>query len=560
MLEALPDESLFSLCSRQHRLWGSWRSADTAKCLFGHPRRGLQHDLPSALMHLSEKVAGALGTPTDIALERTLLQFYAPFMPPADAQQAIASMASDSVAHLKFQMGLLTSRFRAHHPLKACPSCMTVDCSDHGWAYWHMEHQYPGVWSCPLHGVPLQESCIKANGVERFQWHLPSEAKLLQVPLERRNSDESLHRFSQLVINLIRNDLAAKFLQEDCLRPTLTARMRRMGWIRPGGQLSPEPAAQAFQDVLKDMQSLPELHQFTTETEFARRWIERVFRTRRSGTHPLRVLLVIHWLFRDADDFLQAAEDGGSQVDASDAEGQQPQATPGPEASSDAKRRVVLGLGLGRSARSVAQEVGIDVSTAMAWGAEAGIRPSRRPKAIHEDLRSSMVCALRRGDSKGHVAADHCVSLQAVTRLLRNEPGLRTSWQKAIEAQLRRRHRDTWGGSIKRMPGLGVKLLRQLHPASYAWLYRHDREWLSSNSPGATASPPRRATVRWDERDQELCMQVRRIASQMPAKPGGKPIKLWEVMQQLPELKAKQGALHRLPLTARALEDVTRRR
>jgi len=560
VLNLLPGESLYSFCSRQHRIWGFSLGAQSAISLFGHARRGLQHDLPSSLAKLAANLHGALSSPEDIALERTLCRFYAPFMSPRDLEEALMTMASDSVANLKFKMGLLTSRFRAHHPLKACPSCMTVDRVDHGWTYWHLEHQYPGVWTCPHHGVPLQESAVKANGVERFQWHLPSEVHLLQVPQDRAEADESLHHFSQLVVSLIDGVQTGDVLQEKHLRSTLMARMRQMGWVRSGWQLRLDPASQAFQAVLMTLCCLPELREGMTDLESARRWIERVIRPRRSGTHPLRVLLVIHWLFRDADDFLQLAEGVSNRGDKSDQPAPQPTASLAQDAKPNAKRYVVSELALGRSARSVARGFGIDVGTVMAWGAEAGIRPSRRPKAVHDELRSSMVRALRKGEGKSNVAESHGVSLQAVTRLLRTEPGLRAAWHRAIEAQQRREHRQVWERSIKRMPGLGVKLLRQLHHATYAWLYRHDREWLSNNSPAAAASTPRRSTVRWDERDLTLSAQVRQIALQIPAKPNGKPLKLWEVLQQLPELKVKQGALHRLPLTARALEEVTLRR
>src|SRR3546814_4771453 len=56
---------------------------------------------------------------------------------------------------------LLTSRFRANHPLKACPACMTKDLDDHQTTYWRLDHQFPGVWHCPVHGEDYAAKAIR---------------------------------------------------------------------------------------------------------------------------------------------------------------------------------------------------------------------------------------------------------------------------------------------------------------------------------------------------------------------------------------------------------------
>ena len=151
LLEPLPDETLFSLCSRQHRIWGGPNARETCALLFGGSRIGTQHDIPSGLGQLECRTRGQWGSASTLAARRTLMRFYEPFVDEQLFDEAIASMRAPSVAHLKFRLGLLTSRFRANHPLKACRVCMEQDRHDHGWAYWHLPHQYPGVWVCPVH-------------------------------------------------------------------------------------------------------------------------------------------------------------------------------------------------------------------------------------------------------------------------------------------------------------------------------------------------------------------------------------------------------------------------
>jgi len=149
LLPWLPGETLYSLCSRHHRFAGFSTCTRATQALFGHSRSGCQHDLPSRLDAFVERVGSIHGDAEAIARERTLLKFYAHFHSPSVGAEAVASVRGASVAHLKYRLALLTSRFRANHPLKACPICMEHDGLTHGWSFWHIEHQFPGVWVCP---------------------------------------------------------------------------------------------------------------------------------------------------------------------------------------------------------------------------------------------------------------------------------------------------------------------------------------------------------------------------------------------------------------------------
>lgn len=153
LLYPLPGETLFSLCSRQHRIWGRPNARETCVLLFGGERLGTQHDIPSGPRQLECRTKGQWGGASTLATRRTLMRFYAPFVDRQLFDGANESMHGPSVAHLKFRLGPLTSRFRANHPLEACRVCTEQDHHDHGWAYWHLHHQYPGVWLCPMHEV-----------------------------------------------------------------------------------------------------------------------------------------------------------------------------------------------------------------------------------------------------------------------------------------------------------------------------------------------------------------------------------------------------------------------
>lgn len=150
--------------------------------------------------------------------------------------------------------------------------------------------------------------------------------------------------------------------------------------------------------------------------------------------------------------------------------------------------------------------------------------------------------------------------MSTVTRVMRTEPGLQDAWHRTRYLAAQERARSSWLSVLHAHGSLGTKYLRSLDPANYAWLYRNDRTWLQSQTAPRVAKlgGSGLSTVRWDERDAELCKQVERVALMLQAEQGLRGLKLWQLYQHIPELKAKLAALDRLPLTRRAIERALR--
>ena len=175
VLTFLPDETLFSLCSRLHRVSCQALSRATCLMLFGHPSSGSQHDFPSRIGELVERTRGLFGaSPRNLIIDRTLLRFFIAWRSVQVVDEAVALMSGSGIGALKMTLGLPSSRLRANHPLKFCPLCLRQDKATYGVGYWHLAHQYPGIWICLTHDCGLIESTVKSTGVGRFQWHLPS--------------------------------------------------------------------------------------------------------------------------------------------------------------------------------------------------------------------------------------------------------------------------------------------------------------------------------------------------------------------------------------------------
>ncbi len=559
--EWLPDESLFSLLSRIHQLWGSRNSGQTTRQLFGRCGIGYHHDFPGHLSALAQRLDMPLFNALELASHKTLLNYYRLFLT-AEEEQAIASMMCDGhVAHLKMRLGILTSRFRANHPLKACPMCIRQDIAEFGWAYWHLKHQWPGVWLCLDHHQPLFTSTLKSTGVERFAWHLPSESTLAQHDetitahmVRHRPAIQSLAEHI-LFLQSCSDGLRLNAMQ---LQRTYLSALQARGWLSASGGLKLSWIGRSFFEYVQSLRFLPELSALPRTESEAKTQMGRLLRLTRTGTHPIRHFVIITWLYPNVEDFLREYQN----VDTSNAESAILSASNGviKQSCPAEERELLRGLIIDHrmSLRAAARYLGIDVGTAMMWAAKLGLQISRRPKYLCADIRAAIVAKLRNGEDKKVLSAEFDVSVSTITRLLLTEPKLDFEWHEARRERRLSEARRCWMDLCTEFPHLGLKLLRSLQPATYMWLYRNDRFWLQQHIPTAISARPNVSVrVKWDERDRELSAQIEYLASLLLASQGaGRRIYLWQLYQQLPELKAKLSCLERLPLTKIVIERV----
>lgn len=561
LLSWLPRETLFSLVSRQHAFWGYPGASETSTILFGRRHAGTHHDFPNALDEFSARTGGVLGAPDDLAVNHTLLSYYRPFSSDDLISDCLAMMRGKSVNHLKYRLGLLTSSFRANHPLKACTVCMDQDVAETGWAYWHLEHQYPGIWFCERHAEPLHEATVKSTGVNRFLWALPDRGHLTLDWLQKSNDAQALRALASTTLSLLRENRGPGWLDGAHVVPVLREAIRQKGWLTSNGNLRVNELTPSYLAWTQKLSGPMELSALPTSESEAVTQIGRLLRTWRTGTHPLRVLVLISWLFDSAESFLAA-------YDSCHAPGVQP---PGSEllgkvqppvliSPNDAIRvQLVAHVYAGMSATAAANAAHVTVGTAMAWLAQAGVKVARRPKTLTSAIQEVLRTDLLQGMDKAVAANGHGISVQAVTRFLRTEPGLHQAWQQAVFLNRQTQARSGWAAALATDGHLGTKWLRAQDPARYAWLYRNDRAWLQVNLPPVVARLPVVSRVAWDERDLVLSAEAEQTLEDLKASQPNKPVQLWQLYQAMPQLKPKLSALDRLPLTRRIIERGLRR-
>ncbi|MDM0065228.1 TnsD family Tn7-like transposition protein [Variovorax sp. J31P207] len=555
----LPDESLYSLCSRQHRFWGFRHASETCERLFGAPLAGTHHDLPNHLAELAIRTDSAWGAAHDLAQQRTLLKFYATFLREENVNECVDAMAGDSVAHLRFRLGLCASRFGTNHPLKACLACIDDDVESKGWPYWHLEHQYPGVWVCRKHEMMLRESLLKSTGLGRFQWQLPAKeqlrARLATGSFGIDEPTEQASIFARLIVEL--TEWGGR-IGVPRLRPLYIRKLDQLGLVTPGGRVRIGSVAN---DLLSHSLSVrpvaPELGAFPSNLDEVRANMERLLRPTRSSIHPLRHILMISWLFRDAATFFDAyAELPDDPVDVGQDLGAtnlaQYRIEGAPEARS-ASIRTEKPQGTGLSGGILRVSEGSDLTTTMA---DAGRVATRRgPWLVKGKLRQQLITKLAAGSGAQVLSVKYKVSKTTIYDLLRTEPDLLDTWTEARDQQVLDRARQRWLYAVEKHGHLGLQRVRMLESAAYTRLYRQDRAWLDQHKPPRVKMDfGRRKGVSWPARDLVLSAQVQRALDELAMTRSGDRWHLWQICQAVPEVKAKLRVLDRLPLTRQVVD------
>lgn len=483
----LPDETLFSLVSRHHRLSSNTLPATTCRQVFGHKRQGSAHDFPSRINELVHRTNGTLGSADGIIYSRTLLPYYLPFRNQSVADDAYAAMQGGGIGPLKYKLGILTSRFRAHHPLKACVQCLIEDREKWGVAYWHRHHQWPGAWVCLQHGTGLWESVLKATKVERFGWHLPHEDSLVEV-VKLAKEDEV---WKSGLLKLIAENTQAlasvpkgwHFEPKRLIQTYETGLAKRGFMCGTGTQRNLSKIAQCFTEFVRPLRVYPEFHGLPGTEAQAASQVTRLLTEERMGTHPLRHVVFISWIFGTWSEFWKSYhvlhDDLGIY-----SKKKTRVAIKSKESAADYRRQEFMALvknGAPVSAASNALKV--DPATGMAWAAALGISTPSRAKVFKEEQRKAAIKLLQKGMDKGEVAGKYSISVSTVTKLLRSTPGLQQIWHTVRHKKARLAAQEKWCQVLAKNPSANLKLLRNLEPAAFVWLYRNDKAWLEKNKP-----------------------------------------------------------------------------
>jgi hypothetical protein len=171
-------ETVYSVCARFHRRSGYRRPEFSSSLMLGQPHGGRRSDLVIGLQHLQTASSNRIDATESTLRTRTVLGAYLPFMNASRRRAVVDTVLSSDPSTSRAAAGLPWSGVVLRHDLRCCSQCTYEDRGRHGFPYWKVDHQFPGVWMCCVHHLPLLVQ--SRRGVRNSNWITVDDAKLIE--------------------------------------------------------------------------------------------------------------------------------------------------------------------------------------------------------------------------------------------------------------------------------------------------------------------------------------------------------------------------------------------
>ena len=550
----LPDETLYSVVGRYHRLGGFADDRSTSTKLFGNANSGFMHDFPCGIDTLCLAVDGWAEQHSSIIRKYTILPFYEPFLSEDALQEVIEAMRHGKGERIKFILGLTASRLDATHPLRACPTCLQEDTTRHGAAYWHRAHQLPCVHVCDYHAIPLVILPLKTNRLSKQRFLLPCDiarSDQIQATQSDKELAKCLLEFSRTARHLL--DARLPSFDANLLQNIYREGAAAAGYMLKSGNIDQQRLKGAFFERFGPLEGIPEFTETIDSARSDTSFLASLLRKPRGQKHPIKHLLLIQLLYDGLPSFLTAARTDRAHIAQCEIRIRlRHSPTIGIDEATVARMRQLL-LDENLPLRSATTQLGMTTSTLAIRAEQAGIPVKHRSKLLVPAFRKRIAADLQQGAMIKAVCARHHVSKSSVQRLLQADQGLRDAWEQARYLDERNNRRSQLQSLITANPASSRSELREaLGAGHYHWLARNDKAWIESILPPQTRTTitKRRPAVDWAKRDRAFSAAVERIVDRM-RKLSGKPVRLTRaaIYRAIPGLARKAANLSKMPAT-----------
>ncbi len=312
-----PDELLYSVCARYQERMVYSKDTDVVRNLFGVRTKTFNIAYPNCLQHLiSVLPPGHNYSIERLIYENTLANYFQAFLQPAyiaSCQKTIGQ--NDPVANWTLE------DIPIPNSLRFCSACAAADKKQYGESYWHRLHQIAGVEVCPRHHIFLQPSSVYINSKYKIAEFRTATEAINTVAIHSLDSSNPSHKILLRVAEdtawLLNN--ASRSLEEDCLSNCYINLLANQGYI-DNGKLN---RVVWLKDYLQQYSRLEPLNQlqfkkygYRTEYPEEKKRLLRAelgfhlldrFLLSPSQNHPLRHLLMIHFLGYKLNDFFHYA-------------------------------------------------------------------------------------------------------------------------------------------------------------------------------------------------------------------------------------------------------------
>ncbi|HYT41337.1 MAG TPA: TnsD family Tn7-like transposition protein, partial [Methylomirabilota bacterium] len=300
-----PDEILYSVYARYSDRMQYKSATAVMQDLSGYKGKMVSVSLPNGLGRLINNLSPTHNHTVDSLIDNhTLLPFYEPFIPASRIAKLRSIMEASKVNSVPSVMGLRIGAF-ATECTRFCPRCVEEDRKQYSVCYWHRVHQIPGILYCPSHKMYLQTCNIPVEEARGGNRYLSAE-KMIDKNLSVFSEESYMYKDHLWKLALD----ALWLLQNHNTATNLATTLKKYlhlfyshGLASYGGNLYTSKLLQAFQQYY-DSTFLKSLHCELNEA-VQDNWVVRLPHDPHIVYHPIRHLLLIHFLGHSVETFLK---------------------------------------------------------------------------------------------------------------------------------------------------------------------------------------------------------------------------------------------------------------
>jgi len=545
------DELLYSVLARYHKRSGNISNKDSTLDLFGKKKAYIIPDLTTDLEVLFERVNPFINSSIDEWINyHTLYNYYTNFTS-KEIKQSVQSKMLNSCGNnsLHYSTGQMAWTVKEPVYFRYCPTCFDEDIQMNGETYWRTYHQLPSVFICIKHSVLLKDSSLLMR---------PGNSSFFYPNIENCLMNHNKSDLSKVDIEMLRHFAveSSKLNQKDYKFDQLNLLeiyhylLNREGYVKSNGTIDQMQLEKDFiktfeTNLLTSMQSMPS----GVDGDC---WLRAITRKHRKSFHPIRHLLLIHFLGESVDTIEQYANKRYSPF------GEEPYLCLNP-AAEHYLQPVITNLKVTRCKDSK-RPVGT-------FSCACGFVYSRKgpDKAKEDKTKIGRIKVF--GDTwlnKLHQLVEReKLSYKACSRILKVDTKTiikysRQSHRNLInkESNIKADMKQKWLDLIVQFPTLSRTELRKRDPALYMRIYRDDRDWLKKHPSYIKVSVANNNRVDWVKRDLLMLEKVKKVVADL--KTQEKPVKITvnSIGKEINQRSLLEQKADKLPLTMAYIESV----
>jgi len=474
----LPDETLFSRYVRHMTLLGL-SDKDYLQRLFSKPRTSIHPYLTIGIQKAS--LISEEG-PIQIYREQTLGRFFSYFMK-HQADNIYNTMLADD-GNVAFRASQLVS-FRESEKLslKFCPQCTKEDLRSYGVAYWHRNHQIPGVEACSVHKVWLIHQDLPAS--PHIKTHLLPATS--EKPLTCSNLSYKFSLFTkQLLEKITENDdiYYQNSLPEKILESGYNVGIRMYNRVKLTSEL--------YRYIKGLTHNAPTLLPYSDKDY---RYLSYLL-SGEVSQHPFKYLLVEFWLHNIENSNKTELVENDEVSNKEDSE--------------NIEWLCVRLLRQHESLAEISRLIGKSRCYVKSVALKKKISYQKKPYILTDVTIKKILVLAYRGFHRNYIAETFQISTGSVEQVISSETGLVERRRRNKFESKRRRYKTQILRAIQLNPaGIKQEIKASCSAASH-WLYTHEKSWLDQTLPAPT-KPIVRSKIDWNKRDLEFADQTKKI-------------------------------------------------